>query len=333
MKNFIKRITKFIVIKEGVNMQKNIYETLKEYALSNEEVIKLMNSNIISKEINNVIFKEKDGGYVCYVEDKFPQIRSDAYFYQWCPYLSTLGIKMVFVEGDDSGKVNHGISIFITDFHLIVSKGARISNNPMYMYEKPDDLLIIPLEKIKNIELSSLGTKSTYIPGYSYTKQKSPIKGAIVGGIVAGPTGAVVGAIANQGEKKVTNYGYSINKEEYELIIDIDENNTISLLTVSMKVNTNMSNVLEANKKLSKINSNEPIYSEDPIKMINEKLNFLMNRAKNKGYDEEKSFIVQQTLEEGLKKFQKHENYMKMETPIFWGILFGVAILLGVIFS
>ena len=312
-------------------MRKNIYETLKEYALSKEEIIKLINSNIISKDINNIIFKEKNGGYVSYLEDKNPQLNRTGYVYQYWPYLATLGIKMVFVEWDDFGNVIYGDTIFITDFHLIVSNGCKISKNSMYMYEKPDDLLIIPLEKIKNIELISLGTKSTYIPGYSYTKQKSPIKGAIVGGIVAGPTGAVVGAIANQGEKKVTNYGYSVNKEEYELIIDIDENNSVSLLTVRIDVNTNSSDVLLANQKLSKINSNEPIYSEEPIKMINEKLNFLINRVKNKNYDEEKSFIVQQTLEDGLKNFQKHENYKKMEIPIFFGILFGLSILLGVL--
>lgn len=309
-------------------MKKNIYETLKEYSLSNEDIIKLINKNIISKEINNVIFKEKDGGYVCYIEDRFPQISSDLYFHYWCPYLATLGIKLVFVEDDNARNATYETSIFITDFHLIVSKGARLSRDSFSIYEKPDDLLIIPLEKIKNIELNSLGTKSTYIPGYSYTKQKSPVKGAIVGGIIAGPTGAVVGAIANQGEKKVTNYGYSVNKEEYELIIDIDENNSVSLLTVRIDVNTNISSVLEANKKLSKINSNESVYNEEPIKMINEKLNFLMNRAKNKYYDEEKSFIVQQTLDDGLKNFQKHEKYMKMEIPIFFGILFGIVVLL-----
>ena len=96
-------------------MQKNIYETLKKYALSNEDVIKLMNKNIISKEINNVIFNEKDGGYVSYVEDKCPQITSDLYFHQWCPYLATLGIKLVFVEGDNARNATYETSIFITE--------------------------------------------------------------------------------------------------------------------------------------------------------------------------------------------------------------------------
>ena len=118
-------------------MKKNIYETLKEYSLSNEDIIKLINKNIISKEIDNVIFKEKDGGYVFYVEDKFPQITSDGYFYQWCPYLATLGIKLVFVEDDNARNATYETSIFITDFHLIVSKGARLTRESFSIYEKP----------------------------------------------------------------------------------------------------------------------------------------------------------------------------------------------------
>lgn len=76
----------------------------------------------------------------------------------------------------------------------------------------------IPFEKIKSLELR-VENGSHYVPGINVTVQKSPVKGAIVGGLVAGPTGAVVGAIANQGTVTKNSLGRTIY--DYTDILDI----------------------------------------------------------------------------------------------------------------
>ena len=63
-------------------------------------------------------------------------------------------------------------------------------------------LSFIPLEYIEKCELQFERNDSGYILPTFATKKKSPVKGAVIGGVLAGPPGAVIGAAAGSGENR-----------------------------------------------------------------------------------------------------------------------------------
>lgn len=90
----------------------------------------------------------------------------------------------------------------------------------------------VPYDIIEEARIESGGSTETYVPA-QYGGEKSVIAGAVVGGIIAGPTGAVVGAINNKGKPKqitaAANYvhtssSFVIRVGKYEICInDLDE--------------------------------------------------------------------------------------------------------------
>lgn len=60
---------------------------------------------------------------------------------------------------------------------------------------------IIWLPDITNIQVGEGGRFLTIDP-IKVTEERDPVKGAIIGGVLAGPTGAVIGAVANSGTKE-----------------------------------------------------------------------------------------------------------------------------------
>ena len=317
------------------------YNILKKYALSNIEIEKCYEKGIINPNINNTILKEYEDGFQFYIKRTYPKIeqdsstyRKDVYLKYWYSYLASLGIKMFFIEDDHFPEDSDNCCIYITDFHLIFSKKLEYIWNGLdkpKTYKKPE-ILIIPLDKIKKLELKSRGEVNYYSEGYSYIKEGSPELGAIMGGAIGGTTGAIVGALSNQ--TKVVNVpGYSRIYEKYSLIIEIGKEKVLEFETILIRENMahpeyHKSITLEGNKKLSKININEPQYSKDPIKMINEKLNFLLSRAKKVSNDERSNITklnIGQTME-FLKKEKvaddKADFWAKVITIIIFIALF-----------
>lgn len=321
--------------------ESSFFKYLKNYALSDKKVKEYYEKNIINKDINNVMLKESDDGYVSYIEDKYPQIEkertrySEIFFQFWTPYLSSLGIRMFFVQEDECPRFLVKNCIFITDFHMIIFKTPKtrvFGINKKTIYEKPEDLLIIPLNKIKRLELVKWVEWDLNHEGYTYTKKNSPVKGAVIGGIVAGPTGAVIGAMANQGEKKINVPSYTTKLKIYDLIIEMKDNQTFEFEAIKIPEGRS-SDGIEENKKLCQIKINEPQYSEEPIKMINEKLNFLLCRAKNNYNDEEMSNITNQTFEEGVKFMKKVEFFDKWSVWIGLAIVFIISLIYALLTS
>lgn len=136
------------------------------------------------------------------------------------------GIKVVFRSNEVLNYPTRN-SFYITDFHLILCFGRSIFlqqhgqiDNPYY--ENPDEILVIPLEKVEYIKIGSLTTTSYIL---EKTVNKSPIKGAIAGSVIAGPTGAVVGALANTGTK--TKKGVNVTLDKYDLSIKLKDNDKV----------------------------------------------------------------------------------------------------------
>ena len=320
--------------------------SLKKYALSDEKAKECYEKGIIIPQINNTILKEYDVGFQFYIRKTYPQIEKEPAYYRkgvylkfWYSYLASLGIKMFFIEQDNFPEDIENSCIYITDFHLIFSKRLEYTWTGLgepKIYKKPKEVLIIPLNKIKNLELKSHGEKNYYSEGYSYIKEGSPVMGAIMGGAIAGSTGAVVGALANQ--TKVVNVPRRDRIfEEYSLIIKLDDNKVLEFETISIRkyveqAEHNKSGTLEGKKKLSNISINEPQYSDDSIKMINERLNFLLCRAKNKYSDEEMSNIVNQTIEHSI-EFNKKVEQDEKKSLIFGCIFFAVIFIIFTIFQ
>ena len=96
---------------------------------------------------------------------------------------------------------------------------------------------VIPLEKIKRFEFvpsSEAGKITSTEPIYG---EKSVIKGAVIGGAIAGPAGAVVGALNNKGKTEIkqarlfyknTNLSFvlAIEDDVYELTDAIEQSTT-----------------------------------------------------------------------------------------------------------
>ena len=84
-------------------------------------------------------------------------------------------------------------------------------------------LYFIPLEYVEKCELQYDHKETKYIEPTYTTKKKSPVKRAIVGGVLAGPTGAIVGAVSGmgEGEKVMTSPGRSNCYELYSLVIKL----------------------------------------------------------------------------------------------------------------
>ncbi len=79
------------------------------------------------------------------------------------------------------------------------------SNNGTNRWKCKDGnlLAIIPLTNIKSID-SNTGIRYSHSEAITVQEEGNPVLGAVIGGAIAGPTGAVVGAIANSGKREKT---------------------------------------------------------------------------------------------------------------------------------
>ena len=134
-------------------------------------------------------------------------------------YFKSLGIKESFFlqTGERLQNAIAFDSIHFTDFYLIHCSYYLGRN-----YAEPK-LTYIPLEYVEICELKLAHNSSGYIPPSFKTVQKNPVKGAVIGGIVAGRTGAVIGAAASSGTKTVVkNWGGLYDNNEYSLVVKIE---------------------------------------------------------------------------------------------------------------
>lgn len=169
-------------------------------------------------------------------------------------FWNQLGIK----EGFNAG-YKFSDAVFITDFHLIIIDRELSSKNTTEKFE----VHVVPLEVIDNIEITE---RAENFMRMSHEIKKSPVKGAIIGGVIAGPTGAVIGATMNQGTKTVgggvgTLYYWDLNikfKNGYIYKLKDTSNALKSRQSLLSATNNKMNNLLERSKKdLTDINKKE----------------------------------------------------------------------------
>lgn len=96
-------------------------------------------------------------------------------------------------------------ALFFTDFHLIA-----LWNN---------ESLVIPLEKVDEFRVVDRGGKLTRTE--TTYRDASVIKGAIVGGAIAGPAGAVVGAVHNKDRKVVDSKGHVYENHDKDFVLTV----------------------------------------------------------------------------------------------------------------
>ena len=179
---------------------KQSVDMLKEMSLSENEVMDLIEKKIISF-LFPIMYSEKqsDGYYHTSYNVNTEQAlltHED---------LEKKGAQFVFSKKDDSN-IDH--LILITDFHLIYLNNYNDSafqlEDGSTAYKKPHTFYVIPLEKILSIELIKNDYEFTdCYGGKTRVVQKNAAAGAVVGAVLAGTTGAVIGAAVNSGTKTV----------------------------------------------------------------------------------------------------------------------------------
>ena len=176
------------------------------HALSYEEVEKCFNDGLLSKNIYRISFNLKSLSTNPHYR-KFDETE-----------LESFGIKEFFMKQDTSGPSPYEESFYLTDLYLIRYERYSTLDN-----ESPN-FTIIPLQFVETLKLEYGSHYDGFVDAQYVTKQKDPVKGAVIGGVLAGPTGAVIGAVAGSGEKKeLISAAKNIHEDRYSLIIKIKD--------------------------------------------------------------------------------------------------------------
>ena len=90
----------------------------------------------------------------------------------------------------------------LVDHWGIVNKDPRYDNTDTWYCKHGELTEIIPFTNITNIEVGN-GKKFYSWEAETVQKNGDPLKGALISGMLAGSTGAIIGAAANSGKRKV----------------------------------------------------------------------------------------------------------------------------------
>ena len=197
----------------------DIFWGLRQYELSKNEIENaLANKELLTASVATIAQRFEKYPWTDYVHANLPDV------------LKRFGIRCVVLPDDRARSVygeasfsESGLSFFLSDYYLLVGYRGMTS--------------VIPLEKIKRFEFvpsSEAGKITSTEPIYG---EKSVIKGAVIGGAIAGPAGAVVGALNNKGKTEIkqarlfyknTNLSFvlAIEDDVYELTDAIEQSTT-----------------------------------------------------------------------------------------------------------
>lgn len=242
-----------------------------------------------------------------HIKDVFFEKREDGFYY---PYEKKTGglykIDLCFCVTSMEDRFNwREENVLLTNFYLIVGdwvgkdkNGAIFDNNlNVARLEKNKDVLIIPLEQVESIEYKLGIEVNTKTDTYTIKHEKSPIAGAVVGGLVAGPAGAVVGAIANQGTKEEIRGGNKIHIQHVYLKIRL-KNGVVAFKDDVAEVDFEKGETI------------------DRYIRANEKYKVLINRANSGLSLKEKQEIYERTMVQ-MKKIDKAAKREDVFSTIF----------------
>ena len=179
------------------------YENVCKYALTKDEIKENKELGLINKNIESIAELVFD-----YYQNGFDNYKK----------LHDLGVHNCCFSGNSTKftKDFSKDSFYITDFFLICCSGVKKDTKPQ--------LLIFPLENIEEMEYKYKDSYNSFISP-TFKKEKSgAVKGAIIGGALAGPTGAVVGAVAGNKDKTImASPGMVINDMFFTLHLKIKD--------------------------------------------------------------------------------------------------------------
>ncbi len=280
------------------------FKIFKNYALSKEELKLLYDKNVLASQILEVAQKIKKSIEI-----------SSLFSSDISEYLRSLGVKMIFTESKEEN-YNGGSIICITDFHIIFLEDFVVN-------------FVIPLKKVKELKVEKKEYTTEADEVYfkrELTSSQKVIRGAAIGGIIAGPTGAIVGAIANK-ENEATSTVKPVNIHrkyhyiDFELSIKMENDEPSEALkrlkqyevtSYSMSCPQIFANKETANKKI-----NEDLLAEKyNFNDINKELDLLVKRAKEIQDVEEMKNITQEKIEGAFdieKKTKKDTFWFKVQ--------------------
>ncbi len=287
-------------------MSKTNYDIFDKYTLKEDEIGKTITNGLLSENIYTILTYKKEDGYY------HKQHLSPG-------YLQSIGIKVNFTQKrkyNDEYVLNEE-SFYITDFYLICCGRKLVddlifvkkSGNTETVYTRPDSIKVIPLNKLEHIKVEfDKNIKGAYA---AVTKevQKNPVKGAAIGAIVAGSTGAVVGAAMSSGTKtKTISPAGSYNYDRY---------------TLRIKLVGGEEYIFKEFQEVDIKDGEKPNPYEEQVILANE----LIKQSKKKTTIEEKRQIVSDTISKG-KSIAKEENvYTAIAGIIILAVIIGLVLI------
>lgn len=170
--------------------------------MTDEEVNEAIANGILANGFNEIFYGKIDNNPcaigLTYSDKKMPQ-RAKA-----------LGVRFMIDCGcTDIFKTEHlgSTCMFLTSYFLIwvciPNRNMNLRSNVTTYLKSNTPVIVMPLTALKNIRFESRDSSGGWNPIIK-EKQGNPVKGAVIGGLVAGTTGAVVCAVAASTPKKTT---------------------------------------------------------------------------------------------------------------------------------
>ena len=151
--------------------------------------------------------------------ENLKEVRSrDIGFEKTRDYLVSQGVRQI-IEYDN---FNHEILIFFDDYILCCQDSCYRD-----IYQKIEPF-IFSYSIVRDFRMIRKNSSGAFSIGGGTTKG-NPVKGAVIGGILAGSTGAVIGATATSQPKVISPHTISYDKEDYILTIDFSSYSSLEI--------------------------------------------------------------------------------------------------------
>ena len=197
---------------------------VEKYALTSDEVDEAIKNGILADGYNRIFFgKIKNNPLgTNYIDEEIPR-RAKA-----------LGAKFMLDCGcTDIFKTEHlgRTCMFLTNYFLIwvctPSWSKNLKSGITTYLESDTPVIVMPLSVLKNIYFESREMGGAWAPVIK-EKAGNPVKGAVIGEIIAGTTGAVIGAaVSSKSKKETVIRGGSFHCKYYVAKIEMAEKSRI----------------------------------------------------------------------------------------------------------
>lgn len=279
---------------------------IKKYALKNADVDEAIKNGILAEGFNEIfegkIIKKDIGSN--YAGEEIPQ------------RAKVLGVKFMIDCGcTDIFKTEHlgHTCMFLTDYFLIWVCTPNWSMNlrsHVTTYLKPDtSIIVMPLSVLKDICFESKDFNGSWMPVVK-EKTGNPVKGAVIGGFVAGTAGAVIGAaISSKPKNETIISGGSFHDRKYAAKIVLGEKSIIETEIFTIDTETKkftdesrwtylMNEVIGEKKHIDQYN--RPLIDDTIIEDYLNIFNEIMDRSVDYSKRKKCIYIVEQEMSQKI---------------------------------